>query len=1757
MSPDLSASGSRSRQRSSTNAFAPFNWRRGRTELTLSGHGAQPSLHESHPVSLDALVATLTPPAVPSLANARALTSALNATPCTPSGIQATAMSPVLTSLCAPEAPPALQAAGFDMLVAFCSNGRGTPLATADRFSFLALLLASPTDLWVPEVWEPRFRALAAISKDGAQITGIEVPFLNLLKAWIEEAFAGLVGPEPIGSVEITERERAIKTLSEFLTAAVSRTDNVSRLGDSEIAALLKFFSGLIVRAMGVTARLPGSSHPSFEVGSPTGTSTRIPPAHRRHHSSTSLSIGSPPSMAPISTAKRPLDIAVTIYLDHLSAQLQFLSPVHLQNILPVLFRCLAAYSTPLPRLSLSASDQFDSTFPLERRIVEMLDPLLNGTYTSSCFIILKRHLLPQPPEDTDFHTSVQTSTGACRALRIYIRRALCSRLARAYIARMSADTYTPSGAPGNMDLEHELMERAWAKDEVTRGDLVKVGRILRRAAEAWISTAGGQDTSGGPREEVLLEVAGVLKDVLQEYDEQGDRDDVEEEETHIIGEILQSLTGTVRQLRNRHGTLCVLHLSQPNEAPTAFLRTLSSLLGRDHSATPSHPPLTTILLSIAEHVSDEDTAKSVGVMLDRGDFSPLTPDWLSNWEIILGNAALRSGTRPLTRIAVSEALQTVFAFVRDIPTHRQPLAELLFDKWKKQAAESVNFIGGDVIWDLLADELFLRVTEAQEQQTDNQPDPSAFVTHVIEFLTNLAASGGGEEAEVVTNSASNPSGSVPPTPMPTATGSPILSRGQSEAPLPQRDREPALPSVISLLSSFASGASVRSHSPQVPLDDVSASNVMLSSAPDAVVMSNPVGAVVTLLHLFCQIAFTPSALSEQNRDLAVRLFRILVTILTTAQSATARLTVLQFFFRLRADRDHRLYSVHQRYDRLGGIETLAAMIGRVDGASGPSSSVAQTEDAHHDAADIMKTRARAPERNGRRSSRGREPVPSRSASSRSRSRVPARVRSIAVPLPEIPISRPLWRIPEVLPFVVPDSDTPSDGLISYDPAGPANRMVVPISYFLEAVIDIISSESNWEILSYVLCHLPTLLANKHLFCGPRSRACISRLLSMLCNSISKDEFAAAVVVWPTGLKARDAQGLAYHTLSVLISYRKCFEPPLRHVLVEVLITGLSGQQSSIKCCLHALTLSAFELQDSMRRFLPSILTKLSQIMTNATIAVHIINFLAIVGSLRSLYSNFIEDNFKMVFGVALQYLRLHNRPEPSQDASWALSQHVRIMSYYIVYLWFLAVKLRDRPKHVKYITRQLLLANAGKDEVDEPAEVCFDWLARYAYGSADPRPTDSMLSDILKRENETASSAEAIPEKSWIVGNAIITIRALAKIGWVDVTARRASGLTRVLARIENVPLVGPGEVDPDTISLPSILTMDRDKPSDDDLLYQDILQTLYPTRVDDNAEDDQTPDPITGYVWQGTAPSQRRKEVAIDPSYFALQLSPFPDDFSRQRIKVPDTSTLPNLFRTLDRIPVIDTHKVGIMYVAPGQTHEDDILANVHGSPAYTRFLEGIGRLINLRGQVDVYAGGLDPDEDGEYAYAWWDDIGQILYHTATLMPQRPDDKHHTFKKRHIGNDFVRIVWNDSGLPYRFDTLSTQFQFVNIVIEPHSVGAISAFSNNVHENEYFRVTMQCAPGMTEFTPIGNFKLISAENLPLLIRQLSLLCDWFASVFQHTQNDTVQVDMPTNWRARLQTIKRFRAQVPPVPVSQPTEGILGQEVQRDFTSAF
>ena len=66
-------------------------------------------------------------------------------------------------------------------------------------------------------------------------------------------------------------------------------------------------------------------------------------------------------------------------------------------------------------------------------------------------------------------------------------------------------------------------------------------------------------------------------------------------------------------------------------------------------------------------------------------------------------------------------------------------------------------------------------------------------------------------------------------------------------------------------------------------------------------------------------------------------------------------------------------------------------------------------------------------------------------------------------------------------------------------------------------------------------------------------------------------------------------------------------------------------------------------------------------------------------------------------------------------------------------------------------------------------------------------------------------------------------------------------------------------------------------------------------------------------------------------------------------------------------------------------------------------------------------------------------------MVFHTATLMPNVKGDLKKSLdkKKMHIGNDYVAIVYNESGQPYNISTVVCHFMYVvSIVTNPRSRG-------------------------------------------------------------------------------------------------------------------
>lgn len=149
------------------------------------------------------------------------------------------------------------------------------------------------------------------------------------------------------------------------------------------------------------------------------------------------------------------------------------------------------------------------------------------------------------------------------------------------------------------------------------------------------------------------------------------------------------------------------------------------------------------------------------------------------------------------------------------------------------------------------------------------------------------------------------------------------------------------------------------------------------------------------------------------------------------------------------------------------------------------------------------------------------------------------------------------------------------------------------------------------------------------------------------------------------------------------------------------------------------------------------------------------------------------------------------------------------------------------------------------------------------------------------------------------------------------------------------------------------------------------------------------------------------------------------------------------------LDEQGLTNKYKVGILYCKSGQSTEEDMYNNEDAGPAFTEFLDTIGKRVRLKG-FDHYKAGLDnkTDSTGTHSlYATMQDC-EVMFHVSTMLPFTPNNRQQLLRKRHIGNDIVTIVFQEPGsLPFTPKNIRSQFQHVFIIVR-----AVNPCTENTH---------------------------------------------------------------------------------------------------------
>lgn len=494
----------------------------------------------------------------------------------------------------------------------------------------------------------------------------------------------------------------------------------------------------------------------------------------------------------------------------------------------------------------------------------------------------------------------------------------------------------------------------------------------------------------------------------------------------------------------------------------------------------------------------------------------------------------------------------------------------------------------------------------------------------------------------------------------------------------------------------------------------------------------------------------------------SVRAYEEIVRIAGSAACETdARLTAMKLLFRLRADSENAVFLVENpECDYLGGVlnRSISAMDKEI-----LSNLPSPKEDE-----------ASSSSRSNRSNSISQHTVPRLSSSRNTEKHEKYRRRPLwsypgTRPLPQAPSENPS---PVLLTFYDPQSDQPAREGPTLDPT-----TAIRVSLWMEQIIPIVQQGCDWEVYSFVLCHIPSQLANKT--CFRNCKGHITMLRNYVCEQLHTNRIPSPDL--PNEIKRADIAVSLIHLLTVLISYREHFAKTEKEGIVKAFQLGLHSWNRTAKPCIHALSICCYELPGSTSKYLSGILTKLSQIITSPVVSVHILEFLSALAKLPQLYSNFTEPDFRNIFGIAFRYIQhaKETAAQQSQRSSYHaraqsrettensgtdqpdLPQYVLTLAYNVLTTWFLSLRLVERPKYVSWIIRGLVLHDHS-NQVDEQSEACIDMLQRFTFSERDPEPPQKL------------EPSPEINTKTWLHGNTIMTIQTAPDSGISSIAIRR-----------------------------------------------------------------------------------------------------------------------------------------------------------------------------------------------------------------------------------------------------------------------------------------------------------------------------------------------------------------------------------------------
>jgi len=135
----------------------------------------------------------------------------------------------------------------------------------------------------------------------------------------------------------------------------------------------------------------------------------------------------------------------------------------------------------------------------------------------------------------------------------------------------------------------------------------------------------------------------------------------------------------------------------------------------------------------------------------------------------------------------------------------------------------------------------------------------------------------------------------------------------------------------------------------------------------------------------------------------------------------------------------------------------------------------------------------------------------------------------------------------------------------------------------------------------------------------------------------------------------------------------------------------------------------------------------------------------------------------------------------------------------------------------------------------------------------------------------------------------------------------------------------------------------------------------------------------------------------------------------------------------------------KIIFLVITNVKLTEKEIFSNHSHSFEFEEFLEFIGVRVNLK-NFKGFRGGLDISKESceQSVYEQYEN-SEIMFHVSTLLPHSRTDTQQLEKKRHIGNDKVAIIFQDSDTPFSPSMIKSKLLHVFLIIQPVKVNNVT----------------------------------------------------------------------------------------------------------------